>query len=521
MFAQGYWSQKFGQVGTNNNVPQSLAVDASGNVYIGGGFDYAFGVKTSYFAKWNQQTGWDSIPGQFYGSSFPISSMAFDANNNLYVGGGFNGVGTLAKNSIVKWNGTKWDSVPGAFSIGYGQLAKIYTAGNLLYVIGSFTKVGGVSVNGIARWNGTNWSPLGTGLVYTNSNNSASNTGITVDSKGAVYAATYSNPAFNAETISIIKWNGAQWDTVAKGLTGNLGTIHARVSDIAVNGDTIYVVGVFTTAGNKTTNCIAKWNGTSWDSLGIGTNIALTNVEVDSLGRVYAAGNWAPANGNSGWGGISRWNGKTWEKLGAGITQAQYNGPNIRDMKIVGSKLYLCGDFSKRTEIMSTGIIEWDIAASKWVPLLGKNTNGLDAAAFAYHETSKGEVYIGGEFNFAGATNARRLAKWNGHQWDSVGTGSYLNGSNVKTLVSDDTVLYIGGPFVSFNGINSYGIIKWNGQKFVSMNNTGQSGILATDVRTLTRFGSAIIVAGSFQASFGTFPNTKTVNSILKWDGTK
>jgi hypothetical protein len=159
IFAQGYWSKKFAQVGTNNNVPQALAVDNNGNLYIGGGFDYAFGVNTSFFARWNPQTGWDSLPGTFYGSSFPINSIAAGNGNDIYVAGSFNGVGTLAKRGIVKWNGTKWDSVPGTFAMpNFTYPTRIVFANGILYAIGNFTKVGALSnVQGIARWNGTQW----------------------------------------------------------------------------------------------------------------------------------------------------------------------------------------------------------------------------------------------------------------------------------------------------------------------------------------------------------------------------
>lgn len=525
--AQGYWSQRFAQVGTNNNVPQSFAVDGSGNVYIGGGFDYAFGVKTNFFAKWNPQQGWDSIPGKFYGSSFPISSIAAGSGNDIYVAGGFSGVGALAKKGIVKWNGTKWDSIPGAFSMGnFTAPTRIVYAGGKLYAIGTFTKAGTLNVKGIAVWDGTKWDSLGS-LKLQNSNQSVINKAFTVTPDGRIYAATYSIDTWSKEDIAIVKWNGTKWDTVAKGITGTGASVsgsasNAHVNDIAVYGDTLYVAGAFSKAGTKNANGIAKWNGTSWDSLGEGTTGELTNVEIDSLGRVYAAGRMSPAKVSNGADAIGRWDGKKWERLGSGITKPQYfQGSIVHDMKIVGSRLFLCGDFKEPGGIASTGIVMYDIAASRWKALNGRNTNGFDAAVFAYHETSKGEIFAGGEFSYAGPAYARRLAKWNGKTWDSVGTGAFNNSSVVRAIASDDSVVYIGGSFSSFNGVNSNGVIKWNGQRFVSMNNPTQTGTAATNVRVLTRYGSDLMIAGNFQTFFGTFPNAKAVNSIIKWNGTK
>lgn len=525
--AQGYWSKKFAQVGTNNNVPQTITVDANGTVYIGGGFDYAFGVKTKFFAKWNQQSGWDSVPGTFTGSSFPITSITTGSGNDVYVAGGFSGVGTLTKKGIVKWNGTQWDSVPGAYTMALSNApTKIVYANGKLYALGPFTKAGNINVQGIAVFNGTTWDSLRS-LRLPNSNSSVRNNALTVTNDGRIYAATYSIDLWSKEDVAIVKWNGTAWDTVAKGITGSASGLsgssaNAHVNDIAVYGDTLYVVGAFSKAGNKVANCIAKWNGTSWDSLGEGTTVELTNVEVDSLGRVYAAGRTSPAKVFNGADAIGRWDGSKWERLGAGITKPQYSqGVVVHDMKIVGSRLYLCGDFKEPGDVASTGAILYDIAAAKWKPMLGKNTNGFDAAVFAYHETNKGEIFVGGEFNFAGPVKARRLAKWNGVTWDSVGTGSYNNTSTVKALGSDDSVVYIGGSFSAFHGVNSTGVIKWNGQRFVSMNGSGQPGLFGSDVRAITRYNGDIIVAGSFQSSFGTFPNSKTVNSIVKWNGSK
>jgi hypothetical protein len=529
IFAQGYWSPRFAQVGTNNNVPQAIAVDGSGNTYIGGGFDYAFGVKTNYFAKWNPQTGWDSIPGKFYGSSFPISSIAIGANNNVYVAGQFSGVGTLARSGIVKWDGVKWDSVPGAYSVGiFPGPFKIMFANGILYAIGPFAKAGNVAAKGIAKFDGTKWDSLGRGLNYTNSNNSVNNRAITVDAQGRIYAATYSINLFSKEDVAIIRWNGTQWDTIAKGLTGTAGsltssTTYSHVNDIAVYGDTIYVVGAFSKAGNKVANCIAKWNGTSWDSLGTGISVELTNVEVDAQGRVYVAGKSAPSNGGNSFGAISRWNGKTWENLGSGITKTQYfQGPVLHDMKLVDDKLYICGDFTDPGGIVTTGAVIWDITKSQWTPMLGKNTNGFsDGVVYAVHETPSGEIYVGGDFNHAGHLAAKRIAKWNGTMWDSVSSNNFKNVGTIKAITGDDSVIYFGGSQTGINGVNSSGVIKWNGKNFVSMNVATQPGIFMSDVRAMVRYGNAIIVGGNFTPGFGTSPPYKYAYSLIKWDGTK
>lgn len=522
--SQGYWSTKYAQSGTTNNVPQALAVRADGSLFLGGGFDYAFGIKTNYFVQWNPAKGWDSLPGQFKGSSFPISSIAAGNGNDVFVAGAFSGVGSLVKRGIVKWNGVKWDSVPGTFAMpNFTNPTRIVYANGTLYALGNFTKVGSLpKVNGIARWNGAQWDTMGS-LRYTNSNNSANNKAFTVTADGRIYAATYAVDTWSKENVAIIRWSGTKWDTVAKGLTGTAGSLSgnslkAHVNDIAVHGDTIYVVGAFNMAGTKIANCVARWNGTAWDSLGEGTFTELSNVEIDSLGRVYVAGSKSPAKFGSGSDAVARWNGKNWERLGTGITSSQFGqGAFIHDMTIVGSTLYLCGDLKNPGGLGTTGAVTYDIAASVWKNIGPGTTNGLDAAANAFHETSKGEIFIGGEFNSASSKLVRRLARWNRDGWDSVGNANASSVGIVKALASDDTVLYVGGDFTEFGKVASSGVVKWNGSKFVSMNGAGQP----SDVRVIKRFGNAMIVGGKFLSMFGTFPTVTMVPSLIRWTGTK
>ena len=85
---------------------------------------------------------------------------AVDGSGNVYVGGYFTVIGTVAANHIAKWNGSTWSA------LGTGMNDAVYAfavIGSDLYAGGCFTTAGGVSANHIAKWNGTAWSALGTG----------------------------------------------------------------------------------------------------------------------------------------------------------------------------------------------------------------------------------------------------------------------------------------------------------------------------------------------------------------------
>src|SRR6185503_9737655 len=61
----------------------------------------------------------------------------------------------------------------------------------------------------------------------------------------------------------VAKWNGSSWSALGLGTSG-------QVVALAVSGSDLFAGGLFTTAGGSAANCIAKWNGSSWSALGSG-----------------------------------------------------------------------------------------------------------------------------------------------------------------------------------------------------------------------------------------------------------
>lgn len=99
----------------------------------------------------------------------------------------------------------------------------------------------------------------------------------------------------------IARWNGTAWNSVAGG-TG------ARVLSMCLfdhdgpglDEVELYVGGAFSSAGGITANRVARWNGTIWAPLGIGTNdfvlsMAQFNDGLDPV--LYLGGNLTIAGG--------------------------------------------------------------------------------------------------------------------------------------------------------------------------------------------------------------------------------
>lgn len=84
---------------------------------------------------------------------------------------------------------------------------------------------------------------------------------------------------------------------------------------IAIWGSNVYAGGSFNTAGDSSANYIAKWDGTTWSTLGSGMNGFVTALAVAGNGDLYAGGNFTTAGGVSA-NRVAKWDGSTWSRSG-------------------------------------------------------------------------------------------------------------------------------------------------------------------------------------------------------------
>ncbi len=165
-----------GVTGSGALLASSIAIDSSNNIYVGGIFTTAGGVLVNNIALWvpsGPGTGtWSAlISGSYIGLSgaTAVNTVAIDSSDNVYVGGQFATVVGITVNNIIKWV----PSAPGAgtwlsLSTGLtGASNVVYTisvdSSNNVYVGGSFLSAGATTVQRIAMWDpvSSTWSPLG------------------------------------------------------------------------------------------------------------------------------------------------------------------------------------------------------------------------------------------------------------------------------------------------------------------------------------------------------------------------
>lgn len=284
--------------------------------------------------------------------------------------------------------------------------------------------------------------------------------------------------------------------------TGMNDEVRCLYSDTATN--TLYAGGNFSMSSGITTWGVAKWNGTSWDSLGHGLlNCIYSGTPVFSVIRykneIYEGGN-----------GMAKWNGTNWVSVGGGVSTNGGNGA-IGCFFILNNELYVGGVFDTAGNIAANGIAKWNDTV--WADVGAFPNNNLFPAgnpnriyAITYYN---GEIYIGG--NFRDSTgNTMNIARWNGTSWNAVGGGFHGGTDQIGDMTVYNNELYVSGSFTTAHGNVGNYIQKWNGTTWSDV-----GGGVSFAIRKLTVFHNKLYAGGVFSFAGGI-----PAQCIATWDGT-
>lgn len=343
-------------------------------------------------------------------------------------------------------------NIPPGLGAGGTALASIVLPNGDLVVGGRFSSAGGVSANCIARWNGAAWSSLGSGF-------------------------------------------------------GGASTVEVNALALLPNGDLV-AAGTFTTAGGTSANAIARWNGSSWSSLGSGLSVSGSTASVHSLavlsnGDLVAGGAFTTAGGVSA-SRIARWNGTSWSALGAGVggsASAQVSALAV----LANGDLVAGGVFTTAGGVAASNIARWNGTA--WSPL----GTGTGARVYALAVRANGDVVAGGQFTTAGGAAASRIARWNGSTWSALGSGVNSDVRTLFELPSGD--LIAGGDFWMAGSVSTAAIARWNGTSWAPLG-AGLSGVNGVRALTVLQSGNIVAVGGFTSPSGG-----RALNGVAEWDG--
>jgi hypothetical protein len=543
-----------GGIFTGGSFLVAYALESDGtNIYLGGTFTNAGGTTVNNLAKWNGSS-WSALGSGI--DSGVVRALLYQSGR-LYVGGSFTNTSGPVFTNLAVWDGV---ALGPWFQVNRG-VRDFLSDGTNIYVSGEFTTLAGQSLSRIARFDGVNWFPLGTGVA---------GFGVTLPSSvfkmgfgpgGRLIAAGNFNMMGDVGVSHVAAWDGISWSGLGADKSKGLTHFNRSVNSSLARGTDLYVGGLFTEAGDKVVNGIARWDGSNWFTLGTGLTGTFTPSSVPTTARaltfvqstLYVGGNFTNAGGIPAK-GLARWNGTSWSGFGdadatvralaydfqavwvggnftniAGLTSpglAMYipaggwvsagilsgGTRSVNALARDGQNIYVGGSFTSISGTPLTNIARWN--GSTLVPL-GNGLNNTVNALVA----SNGIVYAGGTFTFAGGVAVNRIARWDGSSWSPLGSG--VAGPTASTTVSSlllrDSDLYATGTFTNAGGVVTLGLAKWDGATWSAPFGSGLIGSPGTaNATTLAFIGNDLYVGGQFA-----FAGDKPSIFFARWNDQK
>lgn len=296
----------------------------------------------------------------------------------------------------------------------------------------------------------------------------------------------------------IARWNGSTWDSIGSGLLNVLSNKHAFT---LYNGEIVSPNNMF----NYINPHIAKWNGTQWDSIGSNfyCNYSGTFFGVATLNNeLYAYGAFDSIN-HTYYNSIAKWDGQNWVPVGFPY---KFTGdtPYILCLAIYNNELYAAGAFSDSNYQM-VNIAKYD--GSTW-SIVGGGFHGPMDQVYDL-EVYQNELYAAGEFKMSDGNAFNYIARWNGTEWRNVGGGvTSPDNSQINDLLVLNNKLYAGGVFTEIGGVHATHIAAWDGTNWCGFGNTDSASI-----------GCLATINHDLYITCGERFDGVTVNRIAKWVG--
>jgi hypothetical protein len=325
-------------------------------------------------------------------------------------------------------------------------------------------------------------------------------------------AQTLATPAADAASPGCVpNWDGS---IGVPGMSSSYVANLCLYDDGLGSGVQLYATGGFASAGGNTgTGELAKWNGTSWLSVGGGLEAQFSNTMAVFNNSLYVGGYFNVAGGVPGTAKLARWDGAAWNSVNGQLDQFD---DSIWALKVFndgsGNALYVGGNYQDIGGTTYDFIARWNGSTYTEV---GGTIAGPVALIVLSLEVFNGELYAGGRFTSIAGIPATHIARWNGTQWQAVGGG--ITGTQVLCMkvFNDGTgdALYVAGGFTAAGGVPATRIAKWNGTTWSAL-----GAGLSSNVNGLEVFddgtGAALYATGGFTASGAT-----PVSRIAKWNG--
>jgi hypothetical protein len=377
---------------------------------------------------------------------------------------------------ILRWNGSAWDSL-GSGTNDYVSALAVYR-GDLI-AGGSFDRAGTADAHKVARWDGTTWHALDASEFAAGFDGANRVEALIVHGDDLIVGGWFSAVG-GTPTPRVARWDGTSWHSMGSGAPGGWVTGFAPF-----RGE--LMVGAHWGA--------RAWDGSTWQAVDAGLGLDGPVLDfVEHEGKLVAAGafthasDWVPARN------IASWNG-SWTPIGLGFDNTVWAVDHYNDA------LVATGSFTQSGTEIVQHIAIWD--GTTWRPL----GSGLDGTGHAL-AVFEGSLVAGGNFSAAGGNVASHVARWDGTSWSALGDG--LDNA-VHALVVHEGSLFAGGDFS--HGSNGFPelahVARWDGIAWQPLG-TGLDG----NVHDLLSVKSTLVALGEFE-----FAGSTVASRAAAWDG--
>lgn len=285
------------------------------------------------------------------------------------------------------------------------------------------------------------------------------------------------NPFVDARRIA--RWDGVSWVSVGIGADNIIEDIV-----VAPNGF-IYVTGSFLNIGGVAANRVAFWNPntSTWNALGTGLNNVGNAIAVAPNGDVYVGGSFTTAGGVTAR-SIAKWDGTAWYSVGA--SQGFAGTLAVLEISITkdGQTIYVGGQFT--AEFGAPGntmlhIASYSVATNLFSTMgsgFNQTVNGLVISP------TSGIVYAAGDFTLSGTAAMNYISQWNGSAWLPLGNG--MNNTIAEIDINSQEEIIAVGTFTLAGGVTVPRVALWNGSTWVNIDSfiaKGTASVLYAAVR--------------------------------------
>jgi len=447
----------------------TVALDASGNILVGGSFTNIGGTASTNLARLAVADG--TVDGAFAtalgtGPNAAVEVLVLDGSGNIYVGGSFTnfnataGVSRLAKLSN---DGTLDPAFNTALGTGFtnGAVRALAVSGTTLYVGGDFTNLNSrVGTTRLVKLTtaGALDASFASGI---SSGPNGSVRGIVIEAASVVIAGDFTT--YNGSTsvrLARLNANTAALDTSFATVLGS--GANGLVRGFARDGSGRYVLAGDFTAVNGALNTARAARLTTSGAVdstfnpGSGPDAVVRSLALDGAGRAFIGGDFTSANGStqnrftrlSSAGAVD----------GTFASGAEITGTVSATARQTDGKLLIAGSFTAVSGISRNGIARLNTDGSLDTTF-NPGTGVAGGAVNAVFVDASGNVIIGGSFtSVSGAGNTAYLAMLTtAGAVDATFAGNLagggLNGAVNALATNSAGRLLVGGDFTTVNGL--------------------------------------------------------------------